>query len=313
LRRISAQPLEVHRAGRRLRSELAVRGVRQRADRGDGLRRAGCGHQLAGHEGHRGRRHQRPARRTARARGTGRRARAAADGPRDQESHGRRRPSGGRALRAPGDCCRVRAGAVRGDRVTVPATSSPRGWRVPLVVGVALGVVYVLSPLTVWFAGGMALVVRGAGHGTEGTERRWIPAVLLVAIVARVAAVAALFLVTDHARVPFGHFFGDEEYFVRRSIWLRNVGLRRSMHGADLIYAFDDYSQTSYLYVLAFVQVLVGPSPYGVHLLGIGCYVGASALMFRIVRAALGRVPALGGLMVLLFLPSQFAWSVSAL
>jgi hypothetical protein len=85
------------------------------------------------------------------------------------------------------------------------------------------------------------------------------------------------------------------------------------VHGADLIYAFDDYSQTSYLYVLAFVQVLVGPSPYGVHLLAIGCYVAACVLMVRLVRPAFGRVAALGGLVLLLFLPSQFAWSVSAL
>ena len=183
----------------------------------------------------------------------------------------------------------------------------------PIIVGVALGVAYVLSPLTVWFLVSMTLVVRSARHGAEGGERRWITAIVVAGIVARLAAVAALFLVTDHARVPFGHFFGDEEYFIRRSIWLRNVALGRSMHGADLIYAFDDYSQTSYLYVLAFVQVLVGPSPYGVHLLGIGCYIGASVLMFRLVRPALGRVPALGGLAVLLFLPSQFAWSVSAL
>ena len=132
-------------------------------------------------------------------------------------------------------------------------------------------------------------------------------AVLVVAIVARVAAVAALFLVTDHNSVPFGHFFGDEEYFVKRSIWLRNVALGIPVHGADLIYAFDEYSETSYLYVLAFIQILVGPSPYGVHLIGIGCYLAAAVLLFKIVRPALGRTPALIGLVVVLFLPSQFA------
>jgi len=187
------------------------------------------------------------------------------------------------------------------------------GWRITLVVGVAVGVCYLLSPLSVWFVVAMALVLHRAVDGTDGNERRWITAVLLVAIVARAAAVAGLFLVTDHRQVPFGHFFGDEEYFIRRSIWLRNVALGRSMHGADLIYAFDDYSQTSYLYVLAFVHVLAGPSPYGAHLLGVACYVAAAVVMFRLVRPALGRVAALGGLVLLLFLPSQFAWSVSAL
>jgi hypothetical protein len=183
----------------------------------------------------------------------------------------------------------------------------------PLAIGVALGVAYVLSPLTVWFAVAMALLVGAARSGAEGDERRWITAVVVAAIAMRVAAVAALFLITDHSQVPFGHFFGDEEYFIRRSIWLRNVALGIPVHGADLIYAFDDYSRTSYLYVLAFLQILVGPSPYGVHLLAIGCYVAACVLMFRLVRPRFGHVAALGGLALLLFLPSQFAWSVSAL
>ena len=185
--------------------------------------------------------------------------------------------------------------------------------RAVLVVGIGIGVVYVLSPLTVWFAAAMAFVVSWARRGMDGDERRWLTTILLVAIVARAAAVAALFLATNHASVPFGHFFGDEEYFIRRSIWLRNVALGLPLHGADLIYAFDDYSQTSYLYVLAFVQVLVGPAPYGVHLLGIGCYVAACVLLHRLVRTTLGRMPALIGLAVLLFLPSLFAWSISAL
>jgi hypothetical protein len=190
---------------------------------------------------------------------------------------------------------------------------TPAAWRIAIVAGLAIGVTYVLSPLAVCFAVAMVFVVTFARSGLDGNERRWMTAVLVVAIVARVAAVAALFLVTDHNSVPFGYFFGDEEYFVKRSIWLRNVALGIPVHGADLIYAFDDYSQTSYLYVLGFIQILVGPSPYGVHLIGIGCYVAAAVVLFRLVRPSLGRAPALLGLVILLFLPSQFAWSVSAL
>jgi hypothetical protein len=185
--------------------------------------------------------------------------------------------------------------------------------RAAILAGLALGIVYVLSPLTVWFSVAMAVVLWGVRRGLAGDERRWITTIVVVGIVTRVAAVVALFLVTNHANVPFGHFFGDEEYFIRRSIWLRNVALGIPVHGADLIYAFDDYSQTSYLYLLAFVQILVGPSPYGVHLLAIGCHVAGCVVMFRLARRALGRLPALGGLVLLLFLPSQFAWSISAL
>jgi hypothetical protein len=159
----------------------------------------------------------------------------------------------------------------------------------------------------------MTAVVLWARRGVEGDEGRWLTVILVVAITVRVLAVAGLFVITDHARVPFGSFFGDEEYFIKRSIWLRNVALGIPLHGADLIYAFDEYSNTSYLYVLAFIQTLTGPAPYGVHLLGIGFYLGAIVVLYRLVRSTLGRMPALVGLVALLFLPTQFAWSISAL
>lgn len=190
---------------------------------------------------------------------------------------------------------------------------SPRVWLAAIVTGVVIGAVYVLSPLTVWFVIAMAVILRCAIAGLEGTERRWVLALMLVAIVVRVAAVGGLFAVTNHNVVPFNSIFGDEEYFIKRSIWLRNVALGIPIHAADLIYAFDEYSATSYLYVLAFVQVLVGPAPYGVHLLGIALFVSGSVVLFRTVRPTLGRMPAVIGLALMLFLPSLFAWSISAL
>src|SRR4051812_879781 len=147
----------------------------------------------------------------------------------------------------------------------------------------------------------------------DGDERRWLTIILVIAMITRVVAVAGLFVLTDHTRVPFGSFFGDEEYFIRRSMWLRNVALGVPIHGADLIYAFEDYSKSSYLYVLAFVQILVGPAPYGVHLLGISFYVCGAVVLFRLIRPSFGRMPAAGGLLALLFLPSMFAWSISGL
>lgn len=182
-----------------------------------------------------------------------------------------------------------------------------------VAAGVAIGVTYALSPLTVWFLVAMGVIVPTSVKGIDGDERRWILTMLVAAIVLRVVAIGGLFLLTNHAQVPFGSFFGDEEYFIKRSIWLRNVALGIPIHGADLIYAFDDYSRTSYLYVLAFVQILVGPAPYGVHLLGVTLYLSATVVLFRTVRDSLGRMPALIGLGLLLFLPSLFAWSISAL
>jgi hypothetical protein len=180
-------------------------------------------------------------------------------------------------------------------------------------MGVSVGLVYALSPLSIVFVIVIALVIAWAGRGLPSDERNCITALLLAAVLARVLAVALLFLFTDHSRVPFGSLFGDEEYFIKRSIWLRNVALGIPIHAADLIYAFDEYSQTSYLYVLAFIQVLVGPSPYGVHLLGIAFYVMGTIVLFRAVRPAFGRYAAAAGLILLLALPTLFAWSVSAL
>ena len=186
-------------------------------------------------------------------------------------------------------------------------------WTIATMTGISVGLVYALSPLTVVFVILIALVIAWAGRGLPHDERKWVTAVLLAAVLARVLAVALLFLFTDHSRVPFGSLFGDEEYFIKRSIWLRNVALGIPIHGADLIYAFDEYSQTSYLYVLAFIQVLVGPSPYGVHLLGIAFYVMGTIVLYRAVRPAFGRYAAAAGLVLLLALPTLFAWSVSAL
>jgi hypothetical protein len=178
---------------------------------------------------------------------------------------------------------------------------------------VAVGVLYALSPLAVWFGLAAWAIVTWAGRGLPDDERRLIRSLLTVAIILRVAAVVGLFAVTNHARVPFATFFGDEEFFIRRSIWLRNIALGLPVHGADLLYSFDEVGETSYLYVLALIQILVGPSPYGVHLVGIACYIAATVVLYRFVRPALGTMPALVGLVVLLFLPSLFAWSITAL
>jgi hypothetical protein len=185
--------------------------------------------------------------------------------------------------------------------------------RATVAGGIALGLVYALSPLAVWFALAMWVVVAWAAHDLEGVERRWVIGLLVVAIAARVAAIGGLFAVTDHAAVPFGSFFGDEEYFIRRSMWLRNVALGIPIHRADLIYAFDEYSYSLYLYILAFLQVLVGPAPYGLHLFATALYFAGAVMLYRAVRDALGPATAYAGLVLLLFLPSLFAWSISAL
>ena len=186
-------------------------------------------------------------------------------------------------------------------------------WAVATAIAIAVGIVYVLSPLTVWFAAAMWALHRYATSGLDQDERRWITTLLAIAALLRVAAVAGLFLVTHHDQVPFGIFFGDEAAYIRRSMWLGNIALRMPTHTADFIYAFDDSGWTSHLYVLAFLQVLFGPSPYGVRLVGIAMYLTGAVVLYRLVRPSFGRAPALCGFVFLLFLPSLFAWSITAL
>ena len=182
-----------------------------------------------------------------------------------------------------------------------------------VVAGIVLGLCYVLSPLSMLCMLAMIPLFRWAGRGLDQGERRWLMAILVTAVAARVLVILVLFLVTDHHQVPFGSLFGDEEYFIRRSLWMRNVAIGLPLHRADFIYAYDDYSRTSFLYVMAVLQVLCGPSPYGAHIFSIVCYVGASVLLYRLIRPSFGPLPAMLGLATLLFLPTQFAWSLSAL
>jgi hypothetical protein len=183
-------------------------------------------------------------------------------------------------------------------------------WAALAVLAAAVAVV---SPLTLWCTVAVVPAVSIVTRGLDPDERRRVRTVAWIAIGLRVLVVIALFLATDHGRVPFGTFFGDEDYFIRRSLWLRNVAMGLPLHPFDLEYAFEPNGTSSLLHVLAFIQAVTGPAPYALHLVGILFYVLAVLLLYRVARRSLGPVPAMFGLIVLLFLPSLFAWSVAVL
>jgi hypothetical protein len=93
-----------------------------------------------------------------------------------------------------------------------------------------------------------------------------------------------------------------------RALWLG-----ATMRADAFIDVFEVYGRTSYLKLMALVQMLVGPSPYGVRLLNVLMYVTGGIVLHRVVRPGYGRVAALGGLAFLLFLPSLVLWSGAAL
>jgi hypothetical protein len=58
---------------------------------------------------------------------------------------------------------------------------------------------------------------------------------------------------------------------------------------------------------------MFGPTPYALRLLNALLFMAAALVLFRLAREAFGALPALAGLVVLLFWPTLFAWSISLL
>ncbi len=201
--------------------------------------------------------------------------------------------------------------AASGDR---PGTRPAPYAIVAVAAGAALGFVYTLSPMAVWFCVGSFVLVWCGGRGLPARERRWIMGVLIGALALRAAILAALFLLgTPDVQASFSVFFGDEQYMLIRALRQRSLWLGLPMRSDAFTDIFELYGRTSYLNVIAYLQLLLGPSPYGVRLLNVLFYVTGAVVLHRMVRRAYGRVPALGGLVLLLFLPSLVVWSASAL
>jgi hypothetical protein len=187
-----------------------------------------------------------------------------------------------------------------------------RAWVV--VSGVALGAVYALSPLTLWFVVVVAGLFAAAGHGLPADERRTIVRILSIAVALRLLAVAVLFLATDHQQIVSFFWDGDGKYLKQRALWIRNFWIGAPVNPADVENAFNRaYGWTTYLYVIAYAQYLTGPAPYGIHLLNVAIFMATAILLYRIARQAYGSMAALLGLTILLFLPTPFMWSISAL
>jgi hypothetical protein len=186
--------------------------------------------------------------------------------------------------------------------------------RIPTIAaGVALGVAFTLSPLAVLVVVGFGLLLTQVSRSLPPDERWWFVRLFVIAFAVRLAAIAALFLVSAHDSQGAGILFGDESYALARSWRLRNVLLDIPQLKYDYIKAFEDYGHSSYIDVMAYLQVLVGPSPYGLRMLNAALFLGGVLLLFRMTRRAFGAFAAFAGSTVLLFLPTLFFWSISLL
>ena len=181
-----------------------------------------------------------------------------------------------------------------------------------IAAGIAIGVLYTLSPLTVLCVAALSALAWRVSRQLTPRERSWFISIVIVAITIRLAAIAFLMLTADPAR-PFATFFGDEELFKHRTLWLRNIGLGVPVAPSDIIYVFDDVGRSSYMYMLAYIQALVGDAPYGNNVLNATVYVAAVIVAFAFIRRYYGQFVALSGATFLLFVPSLLSWSVSVL
>lgn len=180
-------------------------------------------------------------------------------------------------------------------------------------LGLALGTVYSLSPMTVIAFAGIGTLLLCSARGLPAEERRWVLGILVVAALVRLVAVAAVFLAADHDQVPYFSMFGDEAQTRTRSLWLRNIAWGIPIDPVYFNSAFNSYGFSGFAYVAAVVQLLLGEAPYGLQLLNILVYLTTAVLLHRITRTEYGRIPAFAVLGILLFVPSLFVWSVSAL
>ena len=194
-------------------------------------------------------------------------------------------------------------------------TLSPRVRSTALAcaAGVVLAMTYTLSPMTVWFAAAMTMIFVYASHGLAGRERSWVLGLLSLGVAARVLVLITIFFVTYRIDSSFAVMIPDEGYIVRRAMWLRNIALDIPIAPADFIDAFNPFAESGVLYILAFLQLLIGPAPYGIRLLSVALCLAAAAILYRMVRPTFGCPASLLGLALLLFWPSAFVWSISVL
>lgn len=181
--------------------------------------------------------------------------------------------------------------------------------------GLLLAVFYSASPLAAWVLAAAAAVCSVAGRGLARPERRLLVGVLAAALVTRAAYVGALVIlgIPHHNTMSVGALSGDEAYYLSRALRTRDIALGFAHTTYDYFVANDEYGRTSYLRLLTWLQVVFGPTPYSMRLLNGLLYVGGASVLFRVVRPSFGAVPALAGLVTLLFLPSLFVASVSLL
>ena len=186
-------------------------------------------------------------------------------------------------------------------------------WQTGVIAGLILAILYSASPLFTLTLAASACLLNIAGRGLSARERRLLTLVLGSGLALRFIFIG-LTMVSD---IPFlndlgvGGFGGDDAYYLSRAIRARDLALGVTEGRYDYFVTTDEYGRTSYLHLLTVLQVLFGPTPYGMRALNGLVFTAAAVILFRIVRPAFGWTASVSALTVLLFLPSLFVSSVS--
>ena len=185
----------------------------------------------------------------------------------------------------------------------------------PIGVGLVLAMAYTASPLAVVFVAAAPVICVIAGRGMPDDERRVLAAILGAALVARLVVVGASFVagIPYHSDLVVGALAGDEAYNLSRSLRVRDILMGFGGTRYDYFIVTDFYGRSSYLDLLTWLQMVFGPSPYGLKLLNGLLFTSGAAILFRLVRPAFGSMPAYLGLVLVLFLPTLFHASVALL
>jgi hypothetical protein len=189
--------------------------------------------------------------------------------------------------------------------------------RTAIAVAAGLGAAawYTLSPLTVCVIVAAAVVLPRFVKGLPPEERRWVTAMIVLALLSRMIAIAAIFAVNlpRHDNQFVGATSGDGAYAMSRALRTRDILAGSTTSKYDFFIAFDEYGRNSYVTALTVAQVIFGPTPYAIRLTNSLLFVIAALLLFRLCRDAFGALPAAGGLAAVLFWPTLFVWSISLL
>lgn len=186
---------------------------------------------------------------------------------------------------------------------------------VAVLLGVAGGALYTVSPLTAWCAALTVILLALAGRRLPASERRTLRLILVAALAVRLAAIGAMVVINTplHDDESIAMLSGDEGYALGRALRTRDVVSGAPVGQYDYFVVNDEYGRNGYISALTVVQMLFGPTPYSMRLLNTLLFLASGILLFRMTRSAFGALPAFAGLVALLFLPTQFYWSISLL